>query len=72
MIKNLDDMLTIKEAANLAGVSRQTIYSWINEGILGFEQKGHMRLVSKKAVVFVADATLKQKVKGYPRRSEII
>ena len=72
MIKNLDDMLTIKEAADLVGVSRQTIYAWMNDGILGFEQKGYMRLVNKKAITFVAEATLKQKVKGQPRRSEII
>lgn len=72
MIKNLDDMLTIKEASALVGVSRQTIYAWMNDGILGYDQKGYMRLVHRKAITFVAEATLKQKVKGQPRRSEII
>lgn len=48
-------MLTIKEAAELVDVSRQTIYNWINEGVLGFVQKGHFRLLDKDAVLSASE-----------------
>ena len=39
--------LTMTQATELVGVSRQTIYAWINEGILPYEQKGYFRLINK-------------------------
>lgn len=70
MKKELEKMLTIKEAADLVGVSRQTIYDWINSGFLGYEQKGHFRLVNRDAVLSASEAMAKRKRGGMPRRGE--
>ena len=44
------ELLTIQEAAEKEGVSRQTIYYWINHGVLGYIQKGSIRLLNPQAV----------------------
>ena len=67
MKRELENMLTIKEASDLVGVSRQTIYDWINSGFLGYEQKGHFRLVYRDAVLAASEAMLKRKRGGIPR-----
>lgn len=68
--KDLDRMITIQEAADLVGVSRQAIYYWINAGFLGYEQKGYFRLLNKEAVLAASKAMLKRKRGGKPRRGE--
>ncbi|MBC8462380.1 MAG: helix-turn-helix domain-containing protein [Deltaproteobacteria bacterium] len=70
MKKELEKMLTIPEAADLVGVSRQTIYDWINSGFLGYEQKGHFRLVNRDAVLSASEAKLKRRRGGIPRRGK--
>ena len=45
---NIKDLLTIKECALSANVSRTTIYNWINQGILPFYKKGASRLIDKQ------------------------
>jgi len=54
------EMLTIQEAADLVGVSRQTIYNWINEGVLGYVQKGHFRLLDKDTVLSASEIIAKR------------
>lgn len=49
------ELLTIQEAAELVGTSRQTIYNWINEGVLGYVQKGYFRLFDKDAVLSASE-----------------
>jgi len=70
MKRELENMITIKEAADLVGVSRQTIYDWINSGFLGYEQKGYFRLVNRDAVLAAGEAKAKRKRGGRPRRGE--
>lgn len=42
----LGSYLTIKEATQKTGVSRQTIYNWIKKGILPFIQVGRSRVMT--------------------------
>lgn len=42
----LGKYLTIKEATQKTGVSRQTIYNWIEKGILPFIQVGRSRVMT--------------------------
>jgi excisionase family DNA binding protein len=70
MKKELENMITIQEAADLEGVSRQTIYDWIKSGFLGYEQKGYFRLVNKDAVLAASEAKAKRKRGGKSRRGK--
>ncbi len=63
-------MLTIPQAAELVGVSRQTIYDWINSGFLGYEQIGYFRLVNQDAVLAASEAKKKRNRSGVLRRGE--
>lgn len=44
------EMLTIQEAAAMEGVNRATIYNWIYAGVLGYIQKGSIRLFDPDAL----------------------
>lgn len=41
----LGNFVTIKEATQKTGVTRQTIYNWINKGDLDYVQLGRSRVV---------------------------
>jgi len=64
------EMLTIKEAVELVGVSRQTIYNWIKEGVLGYVQKGYFRLFYADALLSAAEIMKKRNKSGRPRKGE--
>jgi excisionase family DNA binding protein len=65
----LEKMITIPEAAELVGVSRQSIYHWIKTGFLGYEQKGYFRLVNKDAVLAISEV-MKQRKRGGTSRGK--
>lgn len=44
------DFLTVQEAADIEGVSWQTIYDWMKKGVLGYIKKGSLRLLDADAV----------------------
>ena len=46
----LENLLTIPEAAESEGVSRTSIYNWISAGVLPFIQKGAQRLIRPEAL----------------------
>jgi len=48
-----EDYLTISEAAEQIGVTRQTISRWLKSGRLKSEKLGRVRLVSKKELLSV-------------------
>jgi excisionase family DNA binding protein len=66
----IKEMLTVKEAAELCGVSRTTIYNWINNGILGYIQKGYFKLLDKEAVIKASEIADSRKRGGKTRRGE--
>ncbi len=68
--KGFDNMLTINQSAELVGVSRQTIYEWINSGFLNFTQLGHVRLINKDALLAASEAKRKRNRGGILRRGE--
>lgn len=47
---NVKDLLTVPEAADKEGVSRTSIYNWINAGALPFIKKGAQRLIKPEAL----------------------
>ncbi len=49
-MKKVLEMLTIQEAATMEGISRATIYNWIDAGVLGYVKKGSIRLLAPDAV----------------------
>ena len=64
-------MLTIRQAADLVGVSRQSIYEWINSGFLNYTNLGHVRLINKDALLAASEAKKQRDRSGvFLRRSE--
>lgn len=52
-----DILVTAAEGADEVGVSRNTIYSWVDRGILTHvERRGHLKLF-RLSEVFAAEAT---------------
>jgi len=71
MKQDIDKMLTIRQAADEVGVSRQTIYEWINSGFLGCVDLGHgHKLINKDALLAASEAMAKRKRGGKPRRGK--
>lgn len=64
------ELLTVPEAAELAGVSRQTIYTWMNEGYLAYERIGGTRLMRVAAVLSASQIYLSKRNGGTFRRGE--
>lgn len=44
----MKELLTIQESARIAGVSRQTLYNWIRQGVLKYTQLGHFKVFGKE------------------------
>jgi len=55
MKKEFKNILTINQAADLVGVTRQTIYDWINSGFLNYSLLGHVRLINKDALLAASE-----------------
>lgn len=53
-----DGVVSVREAAQLAGVSRAQIYIWINDGTIVSLKQGKRRLVPRRAVVALTAANL--------------
>ena len=71
MKKELTNILTIQQAAKLVGVSRQTIYEWINSGFLNYTLLGHVKLINKDALFAASEAKKQRNRSGnFLRRSE--
>ena len=69
--KELGEVMTVMQAAEEAGVVRQTIYEWMKSGFLGYEQLGHVRLIRKDALHAAADAKVRRnKAKNYLRKKD--
>ncbi len=64
----IDDLITITEAAEVVGCSRQNIHQWIQKGFLGFIQMGNQKLVNKDAVLATSEVMSNRKKGGRPRR----
>jgi excisionase family DNA binding protein len=56
---DIENFLSITEAAYTVGVSRQTIYNWMKQGILGYVKKGSTRLVPRESVRIAAQCMKK-------------
>ena len=67
----IDDMITITEAAELVGCSRQNIHQCINKGFLGFIQMGNQKLVNRDAVLVASEAMANRRRGGYQRRGKV-
>jgi hypothetical protein len=52
-----EDLLPVREAARLAGVSRSTAHAWVRRGLLAVQPTQHGRLPSLGAVRVLAGAT---------------
>ena len=63
-------LLTVHEAAELVGVSRQTIYKWMDAGYLAFEYKGPVRLMKLDAVLSASRIMLSRPNGGTFRRGD--
>jgi len=63
----IDDLITITEASELVGCSRQNIHQWIDKGFLGFIQMGNQKLVNKAAVLATSE-TMANRKRGGRRR----
>jgi len=57
---NLNDLLTIRQAAEEVGVVRQTICEWIKSGFLPHVSVGHVRLVKRDDVQRAKEAKAKR------------
>lgn len=57
----LENLLTIPEAAKKEGVSRQTIYDWMKQGVLGYIRKGSIRLLDQAAVAAASEIMVARK-----------
>jgi len=66
----LNDLITITEAAELVGCSRQNIHQWINKGFLGFIKMGSQKLVNKDAVLATSELMEKRRHDWIKRRGE--
>jgi excisionase family DNA binding protein len=66
----LDDLMTITEAANLVGCSRQNIHQWINKGFLGAIEMGNQKLVNRDAVLATSEIMEKRRHEWIKRRGE--
>ena len=66
----LDDLVTITEAAELVGCSRQNIHLWIKNGVLGSVQMGNQKLIRKDALLTVSEMMSERKKGGRPRRGK--
>lgn len=52
------ELLTVREAAEMAGYSRQTVYTWIDQGKIQAHRFGKLRLLDRAAFVsFIATYT---------------
>ena len=71
MNAKLDELRTIRQAADYVGVSRQTIYDWINSGFLGYIELGYgHKLIHKDALAACSELMRKRKRGGEPRRGD--
>jgi len=66
----LDDLVTITEAAELVGCSRQNIHLWIDKGVLGFVKMGNQKLVRRDALLSASELMANRKRGGRPRRGK--
>lgn len=66
----LADLVTITEAAELVGCSRQNIHQWIKKGFLGFIQKGNQKLVNREAVLATSEVMAHRRKSWIQRRGE--
>lgn len=66
----LENLVTVKEAAQLAGVSKVTIYSWLRNGTLGCIRKGSFRLIDKSSLLAIASAKARTYTGGRPKKIE--
>lgn len=46
--------ITIQEAQKIAGVSRQTLYTWMDDDKIKYKQMGYFRLLSEKDIRKIA------------------
>jgi len=70
---NLKNMLTIRQAADEVGVSRQTVYEWIRSGFLGVTDLGFgHKMVNVDALHAAAKAKAERNIRGnFLRRCEL-
>jgi len=47
---NLRNYLTVEESTKYVGVTRTTIYNWMQKGILPYHKKGSLRLINKRTL----------------------
>ncbi len=66
----LESLITVKEASQLAGVSKVTIYSWLRNGTLGHIRKGSLRLIDKQTLLTIASAKARTYTGGRPKKME--
>lgn len=68
---NINEMLTIRQAAEKAGVVRQTIYEWMKSGFLPYVQIGHVRFVRKTDLARAeAEKAKRNKARNYIRKKD--
>ena len=48
-------LLSLKQATLLVGVSRQTLYTWMNKGILPYNQIGSFRIFKREDVIAASE-----------------
>ena len=66
----LDDLMTITEAAELVGCSRQNVHQWIKKGFLGAIEMGNQKLVNREAVLATSEIMEKRRHDWIKRRGE--
>ena len=65
----LEDLLTIQEATVVEGVSRKTIYDWMQGGVLAYVKRGGCRLIHPAALKGASDIMALRK-KGWNLRKK--
>lgn len=68
---DLNNVLTIQEAVEEVGISTQTLYTWINEGVLAYRQVGSTKVFDPKALAFASKTMAERKFNGERRRGKL-
>ncbi|NIO38881.1 MAG: helix-turn-helix domain-containing protein [Anaerolineae bacterium] len=55
-----DGLLRVREAAVFAGVSRSSIYIWMDQGLLPYVRIGRSRRIPRKALITMLADSLRQ------------
>lgn len=66
----VEKAITIKKATEMMGVSRQTIYNWMNKGVLAYTRIGSTRVFRREDLKSAGKIMAERKFNGERRRGQ--